>query len=281
MSLPRTRRASVIIGGVLVLLAAAVVAAVIWLRPDQDADQLDAIQRSGELNVAVFDSNPPFGSIDPQSRRIVGYDVDFAQALADSLGVKLKLVPTNPANRIPLLQSRAVDLIVADITITPERAQVVDFSIPYFVSGQQVLVPASRSGALEDYARSRIAAVKGTTGEQNIRALLPRARVIAYDDLPAALTALRSGQVDALTQDSALLAGLLSTTPDAADFKILANTLSREEIGIGVRKGETRLLNHVDTTLRDLESRGQVQVIFDRWFGAHSSARQTRSFKIS
>lgn len=63
--------------------------------------------------------------------------MDFAEALAKSLGVKLELVATNPANRIPLLQSGKADLIVADITITPERAQVIDFSTPYFVTGQQ------------------------------------------------------------------------------------------------------------------------------------------------
>lgn len=63
--------------------------------------------------------------------------MDFAKALAKSLGVKLELVATNPANRIPLLQSGKADLIVADITITPERAQVIDFSTPYFVTGKQ------------------------------------------------------------------------------------------------------------------------------------------------
>lgn len=89
------------------------------------------------MKVATFDANPPFGSIDAKTHEIVGYDVDFAKALAKSLGVKLELVATNPANRIPLLQSGKADLIVADITITPERAQVIDFSTPYFVTGQQ------------------------------------------------------------------------------------------------------------------------------------------------
>jgi polar amino acid transport system substrate-binding protein len=94
------------------------------------ADQLADIKAAGVVKVATFDANPPFGSIDAKTHNIVGYDVDFAQALAKALGVKLELVATNPANRIPLLQSGKADLIVADITITPERAQVVDFSTP-------------------------------------------------------------------------------------------------------------------------------------------------------
>jgi polar amino acid transport system substrate-binding protein len=66
------------------------------------ADRLADIKAAGVIKVATFDANPPFGSVDPKTHDIVGYDVDFAQALAKSLGVKLELVATNPANRIPL-----------------------------------------------------------------------------------------------------------------------------------------------------------------------------------
>lgn len=124
------------------------------------ADRLADIKAAGVVKVATFDANPPFGSIDAKTHEIVGYDVDFAKALAKSLGVKLELVATNPANRIPLLQSGKADLIVADITITPERAQVIDFSTPYFVTGQQFLVPAKSPDKLDDYSRARIGAVK-------------------------------------------------------------------------------------------------------------------------
>ena len=130
------------------------------------ADQLADIKAAGVVKVATFDANPPFGSVDAKTHQLVGYDVDFAQALAKSLGVKLELVATNPANRIPLLQSGKADLIVADITITPERAQVIDFSTPYFVTGQQFLVPAKSPDKLDDYSKARIGAVKGTTGNR-------------------------------------------------------------------------------------------------------------------
>ncbi len=99
------------------------------------ADRLDDIKQAGVLRVATFDSNPPFGYVDPASNHIVGLDdVDYARALADKLGVKLELQSTNPANRIPFLTSRKVDLVLANFTITDERAKQVDFSIPYFSS---------------------------------------------------------------------------------------------------------------------------------------------------
>lgn len=245
------------------------------------ADQLADIKASGVVKVATFDANPPFGSIDAKTHEIVGYDVDFAKALAKSLGVKLELVATNPANRIPLLQSGKADLIVADITITPERAQVIDFSTPYFVTGQQFLVPAKSSDKLDDYAHARIGAVKGTTGEQALHQRYPQARVLSYDDIPLALTALRNGNTQAITQDSTILAGLLAGAPDKANFKILPELLSKEEIGVGVKKGETALLKAVNDELVKLEKSGDAAKIYDSWFGPTSPAPQPRAFTIA
>lgn len=126
------------------------------------ADRLDDIKKAGVLRVATFDSNPPFGYVDGKTNHIVGLDVDYAKALADKLGVKLQLQPTNPANRIPFLTSGKVDLVLANFTITDERAKQVDFSIPYFVGpavpreegraevGRAVERPAGRRGQGHD-----------------------------------------------------------------------------------------------------------------------------------
>lgn len=244
------------------------------------ADQLADIKKAGVVKVATFDANPPFGSVDPKTHELVGYDIDFAKALAKTLGVKLELVATNPANRIPLLQSGKADLIVADITITPERAQVVDFSTPYFVTGQQFLVPVKGADKLDAYNHSRIGAVKGTTGEQALHQRFPAARVLSYDDIPLALTALRSGNVQAITQDSTILAGLLAGAPDKANFKILPDLLSKEEIGVGVKKGEPALLKAVNDELVNLEKTGEASRIYDTWFGPSTKTPQPRSFKI-
>src|ERR1041384_478422 len=81
------------------------------------ADRLDDIKKAGVLRVATFDSNPPFGFVDPNTKQLAGLDVDYAQAIADKIGVKLDLRPTNPANRIPLLTSGKVDLVLANFTI--------------------------------------------------------------------------------------------------------------------------------------------------------------------
>ncbi len=108
------------------------------LASQAQADQLADIKAAGVVKVATFDANPPFGSVDAKTHHIVGYDVDFAQALAKALGVKLELVATNPANRIPLLQSGKADLIVADITITRSGPRLL-------ISQRRISSPASSS----------------------------------------------------------------------------------------------------------------------------------------
>jgi len=244
------------------------------------ADQLADIKKAGVLRVAVIDQNPPFGLIDAKTNETIGYDVDFGKAIADKIGVKLEVVGTNPANRIPLLQSAKVDLIVADLTNTPERAKVVDFSYNYFLSGQQLLVTAKGSNKLQDYAKKRIGAVKGTTGENQIKALFPKATVISYDDLPPGFAALRSGTIDAFTQDGSVLVPALANAPDKAKYKILPDFVSTEPIGIGVKQGEKALLDLVNATLLELEANGNAAKIYDKWFGSGAAVPAPRNFTI-
>ncbi|GKX61177.1 ABC transporter substrate-binding protein [Leminorella grimontii] len=242
------------------------------------ADQLDDIQKAGVINIAVFDSNPPFGYVDAKSKQIVGYDVDIANAIGKALGVKVELKATNPANRIPLLASKKVDLIAANFTITPQRAKEVDFSVPYFATGQKFI---ARKGVLkqpDDIAKLRIGADKGTVQEITLRDKYPTAKVISYDDTPVAFTALRNGNVQAITQDDAKLVGLLANLPDAvkADFEISPFSITKEYQGVGVTKGETRLTEAVNKVLLDLEKDGQAVKIYDRWFGPETKSAMPR-----
>ncbi|SQI44429.1 ABC transporter arginine-binding protein 1 precursor [Leminorella richardii] len=242
------------------------------------ADQLDNIKKAGVINIAVFDSNPPFGYVDAKTKQIVGYDVDIANAIGKALGVKVELKATNPANRIPLLASKKVDLIAANFTITPARAKEVDFSVPYFATGQKFI---ARKGVLkqpDDIAKLRIGADKGTVQEITLRDKYPTAKVISYDDTPVAFTALRNGNVQAITQDDAKLVGLLANLPDAvkADFEISPFSITKEYQGVGVTKGETRLVEEVNKVLLALEKDGEALKIYDRWFGPETKSAMPR-----
>lgn len=257
----------------------------LWLfSSTASADKLDDIEKAGVLKVAVFDSNPPFGYVDPQSKKLVGYDVDIANEIGKQLGVKVEFQATNPANRIPLLISKKVDVIAANFTITEERARQVNFSVPYFSTGQKFI---ARKGVLKspkDIENLRIGADKGTVQEITLREHYPNAKVISYDDTPLAFAALRNGNVQAITQDDAKLVGLLANLPEKVkqDFEISPFSLTKEYQGVGIPKDETRLTQKVDDILIKLEESGEVQKIYDRWFGPETKSAQPRGdFKIA
>ena len=244
------------------------------------ADRLDDIKKSGVLRVASFDSNPPFGFVDAKSKQIEGLDVDYAKAIADKLGVKLQLQPTNPANRVPLLVANKVDLVLANFTITPERAEQVNFSIPYFASGQQFIVKKGTLTSPQELNQWRVGVDKGTVNEGVLREKFPGAKVVAYDDTPFAFTALRNGNVQAITQDGPKLIGLLANVPDKDKYEVPPFTISNDLIGVGIPKGEERLTEVVNQTLTDLEAQGKAQGIYDTWFGPTTKTPLTRLYKI-
>ncbi|MGI4837489.1 MAG: ABC transporter substrate-binding protein [Janthinobacterium lividum] len=244
------------------------------------ADRLEDIKKSGVLRVASFDGNPPFGFVDAKSKQIEGLDVDYAKAIADKLGVKLEVQPTNPANRVPLLVSNKVDLVLANFTITPERAEQVNFSIPYFASGQQFIVKKGTLKNPEDLNKWKVGVDKGTVNEGVLRAKYPGAKVVAYDDTPFAFTALRNGNVQAITQDGPKLIGLLANVPDKDKYEVPPFTISNDLIGVGLPKGETALTDFVNKTLTELEASGQAQKIYDTWFGPDTKTPLARLYKI-
>lgn len=237
------------------------------IMPTAQADKLDDIKKAGVIKIAVFDANPPFGFIN--DKQIIGYDVDIANAIGKAFGVNVQFVATNPANRIPLLASNKVDLIAANFTITEQRAKAVDFSLPYFATGQKFIAKKGVLKTPDDIAKLRIGADKGTVQEITLREKYPDAKVISYDDTPIAFTALRNGSVQAITQDDAKLVGLLANLPVKIreDYEISPFSLTKEYQGIGISKGETRLVKAVNDALLALEENGEAVQIYNRWFG--------------
>lgn len=248
------------------------------------ADKLNDIEKAGAVRVAVFDSNPPFGFTDPKTKQLVGLDVDVANYIGKKLGVKVQLVPTNPANRIPLLISNKADLVLANFTITPERAKEVNFSLPYFSTGQKFI---ARRGVLktpEDVAPLRVGADKGTVMEATMREQYPNTIVVSYNDTPFAFTALRNNNVQAITQDDAKLIGLLASLPDNIrdEFEVSPFAITHEYQGVGIPKGEDALTHKINDILLEMENSGEALTIYNRWFGESTKSAMPRgNFKIA
>ncbi len=245
------------------------------------ADTLAAIKKKGVLVAGVKDSLPPFGYIDEKSRTIVGYDIDFINAIAKKLGVRVELKPVTSASRMPQLQEGNIDIIAATMTKNPERAKQVDFSHTYFFTGQKFITKKGTVRSLKDLAGKKIGTAKGSTSEQNVKKSIPTATVLSFDDYPQAFLALEQGKVAAVTTDEAILAGILAKAPNKAQFEIPNLQISDEPYGLGMRKGDKHFVDFVNKTLLQMERSGEAKKIFERWFGPKTPFHLQRNFKIT
>jgi polar amino acid transport system substrate-binding protein len=262
---------SILIAGITICLTTGIVFA---------ADTLDAVKQKGVLVVGVKDSTPPFGYVDQKTRTIVGYDADMVAAIAKKLGVKLEVKAVTSASRMPQLMEGNIDIIAATMTKTPERAKQIDFSYTYFLTGQKFLVKKGTVRKLADLNGKKIGTSKGSTSEQNAAKALPNATVLSFDDYPQAFLALQQGKVFAVTTDESILAGMLAKAPNKNQFEIPDIKISDEPYGLGVKKGDVKLLDFIDKTLLGMEKSGEAKKIFDKWFGPNSDLPLKRTFKI-
>lgn len=245
------------------------------------ADTLAEVKKKGVLVAGVKDSLPPFGYIDEKTRTIVGYDIDFINAIAKKLGVKVELKPVTSASRMPQLQEGHIDIIAATMTKNPERAKQIDFSHTYFFTGQKFIAKKGTVKSLKDLEGKKIGTAKGSTSEQNAKKAIPSATVLSFDDYPQALLALEQGKVFAVTTDEAILAGILAKAPDKARFEIPNVQISEEPYGLGMRKGDKNFVDFVNKTILEMEKSGEAARIFSKWFGPTTQFHLQRNFKIT
>jgi len=250
------------------------------------ADTLAEVKKKGVLIAGVKDSLPPFGSVDPNTKEYVGYDIDFVKYIARKLGVKVDFQPVTSANRMPMLMESRVDILAATMTKNPERAKQIDFSYTYFLTGQKFLTKKGTVKTLKDLEGKRIATAKGSTSEQNVAKAVPSAAVLSFDDYPQGVLALQQGKAIAVTTDESILAGQLGklekNPATKGQYEIPDLSISEEPYGIGMRKGDTNFVKFVNDTILEMEKNGEAAKIFEKWFGPTSDSPIKRgSFKIS
>jgi len=239
-------------------------------------DTLAEVKKKGVLVAGVKDSLPPFGSVDPDTKKFTGYDIDFVKYIATKLGVKVEYKPVTSANRMPMLMENRVDILAATMTKTPERAKQIDFSCTYFLTGQKFLTKKGTVKSLKDLEGKRIATAKGSTSEQNVAKAVPSATVLSLDDYPQGILALQQGKVIAVTTDESILSGQLGMLEKKratkGKYEIPDIQISMEPYGLGMRKGDTNFVKFVNDTLLEMEKNGEAKKIFQKWFGPNSES---------
>jgi len=245
------------------------------------ADQLSDIKARGTLVCGTLGTAEPFSFQDPKTRQIVGYDIDMCARIADALGVKLEVKPTAVEARIPELLQGRVDILAANLGWTKERAQQIDYSYSYFVSQQKVLVAADAGiSTLDQLAGKKVSALKGSSSEQGVRRVIPTAQTVTFQDTSAAFLAVAQGKVDAFCASELALVKLRKQAESSTPMVILEKSVFVEPWGLGIRKGETAFKDEVNKTLAGLDSSGEADKIFAKWFGPETIYGMKRDFKI-
>lgn len=230
------------------------------------ADTLADIHARKKLLVAVDLSVPPYGMTDA-NMQAAGADVDVARALARDLGVPMEIVQVNGPNRIPFLMTGKADMVISSFAVTPERAKVVAFSLPYSVN--QLVVGAAKGVALhklEDLNGKRIAVVRGNLQDLVLTKEAPKgATLVRYEDDATANTALIAGQVDAIATPSFTVKVLAEKNP-AKNIEIKFN-LSATPLAIGLRKNDAALMKWVNAWVEKSTADGELNKIYTHWMG--------------
>jgi polar amino acid transport system substrate-binding protein len=226
----------------------------------------DEIKKNGTLRVGVLVDYPPFGGTD-SNQQPAGYDADVAKLFAESLGVKLELVPVTGPNRIPYLLTNKIDVLIATFGITAKRAEQVLFSDPYSALTVYVLAPKSLSiKGPEDLKSVTIGVARASTQDTAITEIAPEGTPIKrFDDDATALQALISGQVQALGASNTILAQL---TKDYPKMEIEPKIkLKAQANGMAFRKSDTALRDYANTFIAEIVKNGELSKINERWFG--------------
>lgn len=230
---------------------------------------LQTIKDRGALRVGLEGTYPPF-NYQNEDGELVGFEVDFARALADRLGVKAEFVPTKWDGMLAGLETARFDVVINQVTITPERRRKYDFSEPYTVSGMQIIVRRDMQDEIDspqDLAGRRVGVGLGTNYEQWLNENVPQAQVETYQDDPSKLQDLRVGRIDAVINDK-LMVGFLM---EKSDGRIVAagEPFATQRIGVALRKGNPRLLEAINQAIAELRDSGRLAEISKKWFGVN------------
>jgi polar amino acid transport system substrate-binding protein len=246
------------------LLGAVIVALHMLPRPAV-ADDLERILEAGLVRIAVPQDLPPFGSV--REGQLEGYDVDVAKLVASDLGVRLQLVPVTSVNRIPALLTERVDLVIANLGISPDRAKAIAFSTPYapFFSGV-FGAPDLTVKSPADLEGKKTAVTRDTIEDRELTKIAPQgAEIVRFDDNDATASAFLSGNAQLIATGNVVVAALLKQNPQR---KIESKFRIKESpAGIGVRRGEPDLLNWLNVFVFHKKLGGDLDRLSRQWFG--------------
>ncbi|MGA8280479.1 MAG: transporter substrate-binding domain-containing protein [Desulfobacterales bacterium] len=212
--------------------------------------------------------------------KLIGFEIDVANRLAQDTGVEIEFVPTKWAGIIPALLTGKFDVIIGGMGILPQRNLKVNFTIPYDYSGMSIVANKQLAAGfkrLEEFNRPevKIAARLGSTAEMAVRKYMPQAKLQLFDDESQVIQELRSGRVHAMVASAPLPTYLALENPEVL-FLPLQETFTKEPIGFAVRKGDVDTLNYFNNWIRVVEAEGWLKERKQYWFNTKEWEKQLK-----
>lgn len=251
--------------------------------PPNDAEPEDLVPKivaRGRLIVGLDQGSNLFSFRDPVSGQLEGFDVDLAKEIArDIFGdpERIEFRSLTSAERIEGLRTGRVDVVVKSMSITCERRQSVRFSAPYYSANQRLLTMRGTDiEELADLDGKRVCVARGTTSASRLRDVTDSLTVLTVNTWADCLVAIQQGQVDAITTDDAILAGMAAQDPN---LQIVGAQVAAEPYGVGIAQSSPGnntdgLVRQVNKTLERIRSDGRWNEMFDHWLGGYSSNSQ-------
>lgn len=233
------------------------------------AKETDRSEAGAVLRVGTDATYPPFESINPATGQVAGFDIDLMKEICNLNGWKPQFIPTAFDRIIAGLTSERYDVVISAMTITPQRAAVVDFSDPYYLAGQSIAVPLDDTliSGVADLMGKKVGVQLGTTGEMMAKKV-EGLHVYSYDNIGAAFTDMANGDLDVVLNDFPTTKAYVE---ELGTSKIVGEILSTEHYGMAVRKGDQRLLGNINKALEEIRSSGRFREIHVKWFGVPQS----------
>jgi len=226
---------------------------------------MEAIQKQGRLKAGVDQNSYLFGYRDPITGELSGFDVDIAREIARAIfgdPSKIEFRPMSSAQRVDALKNKDVDVVVRTFTINCERRKDIEFSSVYYRSAQRVLVGRdSKANGLADLGGKGVCAAKGSTSISRIANAVPKPVPIQVEYWSDCLVLLQLGQVEAISTDDTILAGMAAQDPGT---KVVGPSLGAEPYGIGVPKSNADMVKFVNGVLERLRSDGTWTSIYQK-----------------
>lgn len=227
------------------------------------ADVMEDIVSSGKVICGVLGNNQPFAYQDPDTRELVGYEVDLCRLVGESLGVGYEVRSVSGEARIPELVQGRVHLLAARLSNTPARAEQVDFSNVYMVDSLRCFSTNPELTTNDDLADVRIGITQGSILQSVLEARFENPQIVVYRDAPLLFLSVEQGRVEAGCNATGSIMNYMRR--NESQFHLIEEPIFLQRIGFVVRKGEPEFVQHLNTLLAELEANGTGVELFEKW----------------